>query len=284
MDRPSGTARTEQDAVRTTGPGGTLTAVHAEVVSVRFAGRFDVVGLTVGEHHPGWARARPGQFVVEPGDPGAGVVRPRVHWLAGADQDPVHGTTAELVLPAGRSSAPGARLRLLGPLGQGFPTPRDPVQALLVGHEGGAVPLRWLTARLRDRGCVVHLVLGADDPELHLDLPFLRRHARTVVLTTSVDLAATLGRVLDEHDGAIGVVYAATPRALLPPLVDAVSSRGVVCRVAALDVDDAGVLCGTGLCGGCDLVLTGGPRTGRVLRPCLEGPVVPGEWVGGGDP
>ncbi|OLT19810.1 hypothetical protein BJF81_07025 [Ornithinimicrobium sp. CNJ-824] len=169
-------------------PAEVLTTSTAEVVSVRPAGRFDVVGLTVSHGHDGWGSARPGQFVVEPRDPAAGTVRARVHWLAGSDQDPVHGTTAELVLPADRSTTPGDRMRLLGPLGQGFPAPRQPVPVLLVGHEGGAVPLRWLTARLRSRGCVVHLVLSADDPELHLDLPFLRRHARSVVLTTSVDL------------------------------------------------------------------------------------------------
>lgn len=276
MQVPSSTDRPATSTV--------LTTVDAEVVSVRFAGRFDVLALTVGEQHPEWARARPGQFVVEPVDPGAGALRPRVHWLAGADQDPVHGTIAELVLPAGRSVAPGSRLRLLGPLGQGYPAPRQPVQALLAGHEGGAVPLRWLTARLRARGCVVHLVLSADDPELHLDLPFLRRHARTVVLTTSTDLVDTVARVLDQPGDQIGVVYAATPRPLLPALVGAVTSRGTACRVTTLEVDDEAVLCGTGLCGGCDLVLSGGPRSGQVLRPCLEGPVVPGEWVGGGDP
>lgn len=276
MDPRSGAVRPSTATV--------LPAVPAEVVSVRFAGRFDVVGLTVGEQHPGWAQARPGQFVVEPGDPAAGAVRPRVHWLAGAEQDPVHGTTAELVLPAGRSVTAGDRLRLLGPLGQGFPAPTQPTQALLVGHEGGAVPLRWLTARLRARGCVVHLVLSADDPELHLDLPFLRRHARTVVLTTSTDLVDSVTRVMDEHDGRPGVVYVATPRSMLPRLVHGVTSRGTACRVSVLDVEDPDVLCGTGLCGGCDLELTAGPRTGQVLRPCLEGPVIPGEWVGGGVP
>lgn len=276
MDAPRGAGRPPTSAL--------LSAVHAEVVSVRFAGRFDVVGLTVHEQHPGWLQARPGQFVVEPGDPGAGVVRPRLHWLAGVDQDPLHGTTAELVLPAGRAVAPGRRLRLVGPLGHGFPAPRQPVPTLLIGHEAGAVPLRWLTARLRARGSVVHLVLSADDPELHLDLPFLRRHARSVVLTTSADLVDTLGRVLDEHGGQIGVVYATTPRPLLPGLVEASASRGVVCRVAALDLHDDAVLCGTGLCGGCDLRLTGGPASGRTLRPCVEGPVVPGEWVGGATP
>jgi dihydroorotate dehydrogenase electron transfer subunit len=261
--------------------GTVLEAVPAEVVSVRYAGRFDVVGLTLGEQHPPWAHARPGQFVLEPGDPSAGAVRARLHWLAGADQDPVHGTTAELVLPAGRSLAPGARLRLLGPLGHGFSAPREPVEVLLVGHEGGAVPLRWLTARLRARGCVVHLVLSADDPELHLDLPFLRRHARTVVLTTSDDLGSALTRSLDEHGDRLGVVYAAAPGRLLPGLVGTVAARGLACRVSALDLADPSVLCGTGLCGGCDVVLPGGPRSGQVLRACLEGPVVPGEWLGG---
>ncbi|OLT19811.1 hypothetical protein BJF81_07030 [Ornithinimicrobium sp. CNJ-824] len=35
------------------------------------------------------------------------------------------------------------------------------------------------------------------------------------------------------------------------------------------------------MCGGCDLELPGGPAAGQLLRACTEGPVIPGEWVGG---
>lgn len=261
--------------------------VEAVVTAVRPAGAHDVVSLTVVDGGP-WARARPGQTVVVPTDPAAGRVLPEVHWLAGVHADPVHGTSLELMLPAGRQSAPGERLRLLGPLGRGFSPPSSPVPVLLVGHETGAVPLRWLVEILRQRGCLVHVLLSAGDPELHIDLVHLRRHARAVVLALPEDLPAALDRLLDDTAVDPAVVYAVAPLPVLRDVADRSLGRGRVVRVAALDLQGPGVVCGTGLCGACDLLVHDGPggpsARPRVLRPCLEGPVVPGEWLLEGPP
>lgn len=250
----------------------------ATVTAVRPAGAHDVVGLTVPDGGP-WAGARPGQLVVVPVDPAAGRVLPEVHWLAGVSADPVHGTTVELVLPADRGVVPGERLPLLGPLGRGFAAPAQPVPVLLVGQEGGAVPLRWLVRLLRERGCTVHALLAASDPERHVDLVFLRRHARSVVLALPEDLPATLERVLADPATDAAVLYAAAPLPVLHRVVRAAGHHGLPSRVAALDLD-APVVCGTGLCGACDLPVRGPRgRGGTVLRACLEGPVVPGEQL-----
>lgn len=262
-------------------PGAPPTAVpvDAAVSAVRPAGVYDVVSLTVPDG-AAWARARPGQVVVAPVDPGRGRVLPEVHWLAGVHADPVHGTSVELVLDAGRGTAPGERMRLLGPLGRGFSAPSSPVPVLLVGHEAGTVPLRWLVPLLRDRGCTVHVVLSASDAELHLDLVHLRRHARSVVQALPEDLPAAVERVLDDPEVDPVVVYAAAPLAALRDVCARALGRGLVVRAAALDLDGPAPLCGTGLCGGCDLAVPGDGGE-RVLRTCLEGPVVPGELLVG---
>lgn len=256
--------------------------VEAVVTAVRAAGAYDVVSLTVPEGEP-WTRARPGQLVVVPVDPAGGRVLPDVHWLAGVHADPVHGTSLELLLDEGRGTVPGERMRLLGPLGRGFSAPSSPVPVLLVGHEAGAVPLRWLVALLRDRGCTVHMVLSASDPELHLDLVHLRRHARAVVLALPEDLPAAVDRVLDDPDVDASVVYAAAPLPVLRDVAARALARGLAVRAAALDLQGPAPVCGTGLCGGCDLDVPDGAGS-RTFRPCLEGPVVPGEWLVDGAP
>lgn len=259
-----------------------LLPVEAVVTAVRPAGAHDVVSLTVPDGAP-WAGARPGQLVVVPTDPALGRVLPEVHWLAGVHADPVHGTSLELLLPVGRQTAPGERLRLLGPLGRGFSPPSSPVPVLLVGHETGAVPLRWLVEILRRRGCPVHVLLSASDPELHIDLVHLRRHARGVVLALPDDLPAALERLLEDPVVDPAVVYAAAPLPVLHDVARRSLRRGRALRVAALDLQGEEVVCGTGLCGACDLVVHDGTGNAaapaRVVRACLEGPVVPGEWL-----
>lgn len=267
-----------------TGSSPAVPVVTAVVTAVRAAGAYDVASLTVPEGG-GWRQARPGQLVVVPVDPARGRVLPEVHWLAGVHADPVHGTSLELVLAAARRTAPGEELQLLGPLGRGFSPPSAPVPAVLVGHEAGAVPLRWLVALLRERGCTSHVVLSASDPELHLDLAHLRRHARAVVLALPQDLPAALERVLDDPEVAPAVVYAAAPVPVLRDVAGRAGLRGLPVRAAALDLGGPPPVCGTGLCGGCDLEVRDRGGTGtRVLRACLEGPVLPGELLAGGGP
>lgn len=239
------------------------------VSAVRPAGALDVVRLSV-PSDPAWGRARPGQLVVVPGDPGGGEVLPAVRWLAGVDVDPVHGTSVELVVPEADGYAVGTRVRLLGPLGRGFALPAQPVPVLVVAHQAAAAPVRWLVELLRPRGCPTHVVLSTEDPDLLADPGPLRRAADTVVLTRPEDLAGAAGRAASDCDAA--VVLVAAPPALAREVV--ARTRGRVVRVAPLDTEGP-VVCGTGLCGGCDLPPPGLGE--RPLRVCLEGPVLAGD-------
>lgn len=259
------------------GPGRVVRTAEAVVTAVRAAGASDVVSLRMPDPVP-WERCRPGQLLVVPADPERGAVLPQVHWLAGVHGDPIHGTTVELLVPATSGTQLEERWTVLGPLGRGFAPPSQPVAVLLVGHEGGAVPMRWLMEVLRHRGCPVHVILSASDPELHLDLVHLRRHARSVVLTMPEGLPLALQRVLDDPMTDPAVVYAAAPVPMLRTVAEVALGRGRIVRVAALDIS-APVVCGTGICGACDLEVREGGGDPRVVRPCSEGPVVPGEWL-----
>lgn len=263
--------------------GDTVPVLRAEVSAVRPVGGYDAVSLSV-PPSPLWERARPGQLLVVPGDPGRGAVLPRVHWLAGVSTDPLHGTTLEVVVPvatsAGAGLRPGLEVRLLGPLGRGFPLPSAPVPVLLVAHEGSAAPLRWAVALLRERGCPVHVVLSSSDPDLHLDPGSLRRQADSVVLTTPQDLRETLTARLEDGDADIALVLATGPRDLVQDVAALAAAHGRVARVSAVD-PEAEVVCGTGLCGACDVHVPT-PQGSRRVRPCLDGPVVPGEWLPAG--
>lgn len=249
--------------------------VPATVSAVRPVGAYDAVSLSV-PSSADWDRARPGQLVVLPGDPVHGAVLPDVHWLADVSVDPVHGTTIQLVVPADARPV-GDEVVLLGPLGRGFPLPSQAVPALVVAHERSAAPVRWLASLLRGRGCTVHVVLSADDPDRHLDPGGLRRTADSVVLTRPEGLPAELTSRLDDPATDPTLVLATGPRDLVRVVASLAAPRGRVVRVAALD-PDTGQVCGTGVCGCCDLVVDDGAG-GRRVRPCLEGPVLPGEWL-----
>lgn len=245
-------------------------AVSGLVSAVRPAGTLDVVSLSV-PGSPAWQQARPGQLVVVPGDPGRGEVLPRVLWLAGVDVDPLHGTTMEVVVPETDGYAVGQRVRVLAPLGRGFALPAQAVPVLVVAHGAAAAPVRWWVDLLRGRGCTVHVVLSADDPDALPDPGALRRAASTVLLTRPAGVGQAVGRVLSSTE--VSLVLGAGPPWLVRETLH--RAQGRVARVAPLDLDGP-LVCGTGLCGGCDL--EGRDRDGapRTVRACLEGPVLRG--------
>ncbi|QFG68784.1 hypothetical protein [Ornithinimicrobium pratense] len=277
-DRRGVPHRSRRGAARETWTSETGTTAGPElsalVSAARPEGGYDVLTLSV-PARPSWAGARPGQLLVLPADPARGAVLPRVLWLAGVQGDPLHGTTIQVILSEeeARGWPVGSTVRLLGPLGRGFALPAQPVDVVIVSHEESAAPVSWLVALLRERGCLVHVLLPADDADRRLDPGPLRRHATGVVLTSTEDLPAALGSLLGTVDPAL--VLALGPTHVVRTVAE--QSRGRVVRVAAVD-PGAPVVCGTGVCGVCDLEVADDPGSRRV-RPCVEGPVVPGEWL-----
>lgn len=260
--------------------------VRGDVLSVRRNGAYH--HLTVAA--PGVAeKFRPGTFVAA----SIGDLAPRTHlarrslWIHGIKQVGTHGPTLELVVEATGAGtrwlaerAQGDRIDLTGPLGRPFALPKEPVTCLLVGEGYAAGMLFPLAQRLRERGCVITMLLGAvDEPHL-LGALEARRAARAVSVVTgdgSVGRRGSIADVItDVLDGTtVDVVYAAGTPASLHAVAAAAEQHGAWSQVA-LELPHA---CGTGLCQGCPMPVVGEDGVARVVRACAEGPVIRGDRV-----
>ncbi len=107
-------------------------------------------------------RVVPGDLPDPPGPPDR---RLRRHRRGRAPPTEPAPTPCRLDLAGG---SPGRHaVPVTGPLGRPFALPKEPVTCLLVGEAGAAAPLFPLAERLRERGCAVHMLLGAaTEPQL----------------------------------------------------------------------------------------------------------------------
>jgi dihydroorotate dehydrogenase electron transfer subunit len=237
---------------------------------------------------PGVAeRFRPGSVVAvrHPGDASGSVLR-RTLPIFSARPIGAYGGTIELVLPGGSglddlaALVQGATLDLLGPLGRPFALPREPVATTLVGHGADAAPLFPLAARLRERGCEVHVLLGAAGESDLFGVLEARRAAKTVTVCTedgSIGIRGTVGEVLPDllARTRTDVVYAAGPVPVLHRVAAAAEDHGAWSQALVL----VPMPCGTGLCGGCVVPVVGEDGLTRMVRGCAEGPVFRGDRV-----
>jgi dihydroorotate dehydrogenase electron transfer subunit len=260
--------------------------VVAEVLSVKRIGAFRHLTLVA----PGVAdRYRPGNFVaVSVGEgPARAHLARRSFWIHRVRPTGSHGPTIELVVePTGVGSTwlagltQGDRVDLTGPLGRPFAQPKEPVACLLVGEGYAAAPLFPLAERLRERQCVVTmLIAAADEPHLYGALE-ARRSARSVTVMTedgSVGQKGTAAEVVREVVRRVGadVVYATGSAATLHAAALAAEEQGAWSQTA-LEVPQP---CATGLCQGCAVPVVGEDGVGRRVRACADGPVFRGDRV-----
>jgi len=153
----------------------------------------------------------------------------------------------------------GAEVEVLGPFGRGFDSTRAGSAPLLVGGGFGAallaplsrsLPAAELLAAFRDAGAA---------------------RAAELVPAAEREIALPPANVLDllgERLASASSVFAAGPDGLVRAVAAACAAAGVPCEVAL----EAPMACGYGACYGCAVRLDG-----RLVRLCVEGPVVPGE-------
>jgi dihydroorotate dehydrogenase electron transfer subunit len=232
------------------------------------------------------ARFRPGQFItVAVGGPETSLLARRP--FAVQDVRPDHGGTVEFVF---ETRGPGTRwlaglrarevLDVTGPLGRPFPLPKDPSSCLLLGVGYGCAPLFALAARLRERGCSVDFLLGAQSADRIVGALTARRSGRSATVTTSDGSLGARGAVTDLLEQVIrearsDVVYACAPVPVLRE-VTALASKYDIPVQASVDLAMA---CGIGICMGCVLPVTGTDGITRMLRSCVDGPVFRGDLV-----
>ena len=229
---------------------------------------------------------RPGQFItIAVGGPETSMLGRRA--FAVHDVRPDHGGTVEFVFEA---RGPGTRwltalrardvLDTVGPLGRPFPIPRDPSSCLLLGVGYGSAPLFGLAARLRERGCSVDYLLGGDSADRVFGALTARRNGRSAAVTTADGSFGARGPVTALMEQIIreartDVIYASAPMPVLRE-VTAIASRYDIPVQASVDVPMA---CGTGVCMGCVLPVTGTDGITRIVRSCVDGPVFRGDLV-----
>lgn len=260
--------------------GGLAIRVDAEVRANRPEGgpnRRLVLGV------PGWPGARPGQFAML--SPGVATAVPRYDPLLPrpmavyrAAPEPGGAAVEILFKVEGRGTRllaearPGERVRLVGPLGRGFPLPEPGVRALLVGGGTGIASLYELAAAARARGPVLVLLGARTEADLMGREDFA---ALGVALRIATDdgsagrrgfVTALLEEALAEPGAAGDLIHACGPTPMMRRAAEIAAAAGRRCVVSL----ENRMACGFGVCLGCAVPRAGG---GFALV-CRDGPVL----------
>jgi len=224
---------------------------------------------------------RPGQFVMVHTR-----VEPRANPLLRRPFS-IHRTTPEgdlylLYCPVGSETgrmsemAPGEKLKVLGPLGNGFDLELAESEAYLVAGGAGLAPI-WALAGafqgkvhtrlfygLRSAKEVVDFIGGASGPV----------QPDEVILTTEDGSAGTRGLVTEPLAQALGSrpvpVFACGPRPMLAAIAALAQEAGVAAQVSL----EERMACGMGLCMSCSVETADSTKAEPAYaRVCKDGPV-----------
>jgi dihydroorotate dehydrogenase electron transfer subunit len=233
-------------------------------------------------------QALAGQFVALAvgGDTSAHLLR-RSFSIHRADPGGERGGTVEIVVAARGPGtvwltglAQGVLVDVVGPLGNPFPLPDQPVPCVLVGGGYGSAPMFWLADVLRGRGCHVELVIGAASADRLFGLDLAPGCADGVTVTTDDGSAGQRGWVSGPLPDILArtrapLVYACGPMAMLRAVTEVATAGGAVAQVA---VEEA-MACGIGVCMTCVMPVVGEHGVTSMVRCCVEGPVFRGDRV-----
>lgn len=259
--------------------------VRGEVLSLKRVGAYHHLTLVA----PGVAeRTRAGQFVaLAVGGAATSMLLRRSFSIYRARESGVYGGTVELVFATTGSGTawlaerrPHDPVDVVGPLGRPFALPKEPVACILVGGGYGSAPLFSLADRLRERGCGVHMVLGAATERRLFGALEARRATQSVLVTTDDGSVGVRGRVVDVLPDLLArtradVVYACGPMAMLAAVAAVAERHGAHSQCAV----EESMACGVGVCMTCVLPVAGEDGIIRMVRSCVEGPVFRGDRV-----
>ena len=259
--------------------------VDGEVFSIKRVGDYHHLTLVA----DGIAeRTRPGNFLALSvgGETSATLLR-RAFSIYRARPAGIYGGTVEIVFAAhGAGTRWMAELRphdsvnVVGPLGRPFALPKEPVACALVGGGYGSAPMFMLAERLRERGCSVHMVLGASTETRLFGALEAKRAAQSVTVTTVDGSVGIKGVVTDALPGLITrnkveVVYSCGPMGMLQAVTEVATEHGAWSQTAV----EESMACGIGVCMTCVLPVKGEDGVIRMTRSCVEGPVFAGDRV-----
>ena len=268
-----------------TGINKSATQVWAEIVSNKKVGAYHHIVFSVGEIA---SSAKPGNFVaISVGGESSSMVLRRAFAIYRTFDRGASGGLLEIVVaPHGAGSTwltnqnAGFKVDLIAPLGTAFGIPTEPVRALLVGGGYGSAPLFGLSEVLKNRGCRVDMVLGASTAmKIYAPLDG-KRSVSSLTVTTEDGTTGITGKVTDVLPGIItaneiDIIYSCGPMGMLEAINNISAELGIMHQCA---IEEA-MACGIGVCMTCVLPIKGEDGQVRMLRSCIDGPVVDGESV-----
>jgi dihydroorotate dehydrogenase electron transfer subunit len=259
--------------------------IQAEVVSNKKVGAYHHIVFNVGRSA---TTARPGNFVAIAvgGENSPMILRRAFAIYRASDRGNGTGAIELVVAPHGAGSrwlteqGAGKYVDMIAPLGTAFGIPTEPVRALLVGGGYGSAPLFGLSEILKARGCRVDMVLGASSAnKIYAPLEG-KRSVSSLTLTTDDGSAGVQGRVSDVlprmiEENQIDIVYSCGPMAMLQAITAISESFGIMHQAAV----EESMACGIGVCMTCVIPVKGDDGVIRMLRSCIDGPVMDGSRV-----
>jgi len=257
----------------------------AEIVSNKKVGAYNHMVFSVGEIANS---CKPGNFVaIAVGGENSQLVLRRAFAIYRTfDRGSSGGLLEIVVAPHGAGSiwltnqVPGTKIDLIAPLGTAFGIPTEPVRALLVGGGYGSAPLFGLSEVLKNRGCRVDMVLGASTAmKIYAPLDG-KRSVSSLTITTEDGSTGTAGKVTDVlaeiiESSNVDIIYSCGPMGML----EAINKIAVDLNVVHQCSIEESMACGIGVCMTCVLPIKGEDDVIRMLRSCIDGPVVDGESV-----
>jgi dihydroorotate dehydrogenase electron transfer subunit len=259
--------------------------VLAEVVSNKKVGAYHHIVFAVGELANS---AKPGNFVaISVGGESSQLVLRRAFAIYRTfDRGATGGLLEIVVAPHGPGSTwltnqqAGAKIDLIAPLGTAFGIPTQPVRALLVGGGYGSAPLFGLSEVLKNRGCRVDMVLGASTAmKIYAPLDG-KRSVSSLTVTTEDGSTGKTGKVTDVireiiEANEIDIIYSCGPMGMLEAINEIAEEYDLMHQCSI----EESMACGIGVCMTCVLPIKGEDGQIRMLRSCIDGPVVDGESV-----
>jgi dihydroorotate dehydrogenase electron transfer subunit len=259
--------------------------ISAELISNKKVGAYHHMVFSVGDLA---AQARPGNFVAIAvgGESSAMVLRRAFAIYRSTEKGPQGGLIELVVAPHGQGSRwltslePHALVDMVAPLGTHFGIPTEPVRALLVGGGYGSAPLFGLAELLKSRGCRVDMVLGASTAaKIYAPLDG-KRSVSSLTLTTDDGSTGIKGQITDVlpkliEENEIEIIYSCGPMGMLQAITAISDSYGILHQCAV----EESMACGIGVCMTCVLPVKGDDGVIRMLRSCIDGPVMDGSRI-----
>lgn len=224
------------------------------------------------------AQCRPGQFFnLQPTDSSAPLLR---RPISICDLHPDSHELDLLVKAVGEGTEilcarqPGARVDMVGPLGQGFSA--DPgAPALMIAGGVGVAPLYWLTRHIAEQAAAegrpapdTVFCYGARSEADFVLLDRIETHARALRLTTEDGSRGQAGFVTAAIEDLLAPerrIYVCGPSPMMNAVLRLLRARGLEGQFSL----ENQMGCGVGACQGCVV-----PSRQGHLRVCCEGPVV----------